>query len=64
MSRHEVCANCGDPFAKSKASMRFCSRRCQREALAKQDRTARALYRAAIKLLVADGDARSIGQAS
>jgi hypothetical protein len=44
--------------------MRFCSRRCQREALAKQDRTARALYRAAIKLLVADGEARSIGQAS
>jgi hypothetical protein len=54
MSRPEVCPNCGDPFAKAKVSMRFCSRRCQREALARQDRAARALYRAALKIMSTD----------
>jgi hypothetical protein len=55
MPRPEICANCGDRFAKAKPAMRFCSRRCQREALARQDRAARALYRAALKILGADG---------
>jgi len=47
----EICENCGNDFAKLKSSMRFCSRSCQREALARQDRAARALYQAARKIL-------------
>ena len=48
----ETCENCGTAFARSRSSNRFCSRRCQRFALARQDRAARALWRAASRIIL------------
>jgi hypothetical protein len=48
----ETCEQCGADFTRSRSSARFCSRRCQRIALARQDRAARALWRAASHLIL------------
>jgi hypothetical protein len=51
MFQRDQCPQCGGDFFKTKVSTRFCSRSCQRAAMAKSDKAARALYRAALKII-------------
>jgi hypothetical protein len=51
MALPNVCAECGAQFPPTKSYQRFCSRRCQREAGARQDRLARQLLKAARRIL-------------
>src|SRR6266851_8117659 len=53
MAEVETCEQCGVAFTRARSSARFCSRRCQRLALARQDRAARALWRAASRIILA-----------
>jgi hypothetical protein len=46
-----LCAECGASFPPTKSYQRFCSRRCQRDAGAREERQARALLRAVRKVL-------------
>ena len=51
MEHGDICGNCGAVFARAKSSQRFCTRTCQRDAVARHDKAARALYRAAVGII-------------